>query len=180
MLRLHLNSCRAGQHPDVLGWIWYPAVAGSGFPCGAQHPDVLDSFSSCARLFNPMRDSAPAHAQLRIRAPHHPDVQSSASSCARAISSCARLLIPVQDPCPTQHPAVLHPAVQDCPGAFWLYEATGLELFWMFLSDIPTKNGLLGEAETIHSWCLTGIHSRERAGKVWGEWECLIPEISSG
>lgn len=88
----------------------------------------LDSVSSCGRLWIPTWSSASrcsgftfqlcrSHIQL-CQAPHPyvGSMPSSASSCAA--SSCA------------EHSRILHPAVQDCPGEFWPYEATRLELFW--------------------------------------------------
>lgn len=137
VLRLHLIFCRAGlDSVSSCGRLWIPTW-GSASRCSGFTFQLCQAPQSHGRL-----GSGP---RTVLDQPHqHPDVQSSASSCARAIPSCARLLIPVQDPCPAQHPAVQsiqlcrasrpsripHPAVQDCPRGR-PYEATGLELFWM-------------------------------------------------
>lgn len=102
-----------------LGWISYPAVAGSGFPRGAQHPDVLDPLSNCARLFNPMRDSAPAQ-MCRAQHPAVPEPYPAVPEPSPAVPGSSTLFrihaqLSIQL-CRASRPSrIPRPAVQDCP-----------------------------------------------------------------
>ena len=164
----HRAQHQSEQHPYVqrlsiqMCWIHYAAVRGSLCLCKTQHQPMHISEAGLATY---------RCADLSIQE-SHPAVRGSPSLCRTD-----------HQPSTAQHPAMQHPAVhsiQLCRAQnraaltpSWSCSGTGL--------DIPSKAGVQGEAETIHSRRLTaGTGPRERAGKVLAELKRFITEISSG